>query len=97
LLDVKRRSDVVLETWRYAARRGLSGTQPLEALVPLIAELEPGRIAPQWREQLDLSSARRNIVLEELEVLAPVIARLGAKDAVLAVIQAVENVASWWP
>jgi hypothetical protein len=75
------RSDVVLETWRYAAGRGSSGTQPLEALVP----------------HLDGSSARRNIVLEELEVLAPVIARLGDKDAVLAVIQAVEDVASWWP
>ncbi len=97
LLDEKRRPDVVLETWRYAAHRGFSGTDRLEAIAPLIAELEPDRIAPQWRDLLDRSSGERQAVLEEMEVLSPVIARLGDQDGVLAVVQAVEQMAKWWP
>lgn len=98
LLDDEQRTTVVMEAWQNAAKSGaFSGISTLEALAPLIAELEPTRTALRWRADLEIAARKRRHVLDELRALAPVVARLGGEAGAFAVIEAVHRTARWWP
>ncbi|HEX8107854.1 MAG TPA: hypothetical protein VF516_08985, partial [Kofleriaceae bacterium] len=97
LVDASRQADIMLEAWDRAADAGTERARGLEAVAPLVATLGPDRIAARWRNQLERVLGERRDVLAELEVMAPVIERLGGEDGVLGVIAAIETTARWWP
>jgi hypothetical protein len=97
-LDGDRRRDMLLEAWRLAPKGGaFGGVGILEELSVHLGRLPPQDLLRPWQENLTSASRHRAAVLQELAALPDVVHRLGGKEAVAAIVVAVEDVARWWP
>jgi hypothetical protein len=87
-----------MQAWQSAPKGGaFQGVGILESLAPLLTELDSALTSSRWRADLERASRERRSALEELQALAPLLARLGGGEGVLATAQAVEEIGKWWP
>jgi hypothetical protein len=85
-----------------AVSRGLGDegerAEVLEALVARLANLPLAHLPAYWREALRASAAEtRQHLLQDLPVLAPLIAELGGPEAAAETFRAIQDVGRWWP
>ena len=70
----------------------------LGALVPCLIQLPRFILYPLWCETLSsLAQRTRQDILCDLQVLAPLIAELGGKEAIAETFRAIQNTGRWWP
>lgn len=67
-------------------------------VVPYLLKLPRVTLCSLWRETLrNLARRTRSDLLSDLCGLAPIIAKLGGKEAIIGTFQAIQDVGSWWP
>jgi hypothetical protein len=67
-------------------------------LIPYLAALSTADLYTLWVELLhELVVCTRDNIYADLQVLVPVIARLGSLDAVTETFRAIQDVGRWWP
>jgi hypothetical protein len=77
--------------------RRLEKNTGISMLIPYLQSLPYTALYPLWRRSLhELSSSPREGLLSNLQILAPVIVAQGGNEALLAVIQEIRKVGSWF-
>lgn len=70
----------------------------LVGLLPRFVELSHPAILSLWQELLEAWNRRsRQALLSDLQVLTPVIAKLGGDGAIVELYHAIQDVGRWWP
>lgn len=86
-----------LEAARAIVDKG-NQAEALARLLPHVKQLPMVRLYSLWRQTLHILSLRdRSNFLSDLQVLIPLIAALGEKEALIATMQAIIKIGKWFP